>query len=164
MLVAVGLTACSAEERPAGYLDVVPGLALGPLEREVTDASVTLPHLAYDLAYVEVTDTVDQGTARRLALGQEPFASATGEEFVLARLDREEPARTGTGDVTVTLLAAGLEHDLTEEMAARTTQDEILLLVSVPAGSEVQLELTEGSQTATFDLRSGELTEDGAST
>lgn len=162
MLVAVGLTACSPEQRPAGYLEVVPGLAMGPLEQEVTDASVTLPHLAYDLTYVEITDTIDQGTARGFALGQESFASATGEEFVLARLDREEPEHTGTGDVTVTLLAGGLEHDLTEEMAARTAQDQILLLVSVPAGSEVQLELTEGSRTATFDLRRGELTEDGA--
>ena len=155
LLVVAGLTACSPEQRPPGYLDVVPGLAFPSVDQEVTDASVVLPHLAYEFTSMEVTDTIEQGTARAFALGQDPFASASGEEFVLARLDRETPTHAGTGDLTVTLLAGAVEHDLTEELTARTAQDRILLLVSVPEGSAVHLEFTEGSQTTTLDLRAG---------
>lgn len=157
VLVAAGLTACGGpEEMTPGYLVLTEGATLHSLPQQVTDAAVAMPHVAFELTSVEVSDTIEESYLRSFRLGEESFAPAAGEEFVLARLGRTEPSYPEGGEPTVTLVAGSAEHDVTEDLAPMA-QEQALLLVSVPEGSAVQLEVSDEERSTTLDLRTGEL-------
>lgn len=126
------------------------------LDQQVSDAVVAMPHVAFQLTSLEVTDTIEDSYATAYGLGEKTFAPAPGEEFVLARFDRATTSYSEGGEPVVTLTAGGVEHDLTADLAPMT-EERALLLVSVPEGSAVQLEVTDAGRSTTVDLRTGEL-------
>ncbi len=129
---------------------------MAALDQQITDAAVAMPHVAFQLTSLEVLDTIEEPYATSFGLGEEAFAPAPGEEFVLARLDRAAPSYSDGGEPAVTLTAGGTEHDLTADLVPMT-EERALLLVSVPEGSAVQLEVTDADRSTTLDLRTGEL-------
>lgn len=111
------------------------------------------PHLLM-LMYQRTAPEIDMFTAQQL--GMAPMKAADGEEFVII------DSRTGTYlkrskqyFATLTLLVGDKKRDLTSAIPPydEFSQQWLAMVISVPKGAPVKLQIRDAGKTATFDVR-----------
>lgn len=119
------------------------------------DAELVGPHYAFALDSVAVTDELDEEHLRAVNLdnaAEAPLRAAAGHEFLVVYLTEPESG----GDVTLggdraVVIAAGQERPLRS-----VPHESEVIVVSVPAGEDAALAVTDAGETQTISLRTGQ--------
>ncbi|MDP9793585.1 hypothetical protein J2S43_002097 [Catenuloplanes nepalensis] len=166
-------SACGVVDRdtatalPAGTVQVLhsPSLAQLPGGRQADAAGLVGGHALLHVQETGVLSRVDEFTARRWGL-PEPVRADDGDELVWASLSLGgRQWRNSDRDVEwarVAVLAGGVRTTITVPLTASAdpTAYADAVLVSVPAGEPVLVQLTDDGVTQSIDVRSGRRVDD----
>lgn len=142
----------------ADYLEVFEGYVdVG--DPPTSPGELTGPHFDLKIAEVATTAVLKGSPADNLDL-DEPLQAAADHEFVLAKLRSNfEPPRWERKDanVEVAVVVADQRRPLAGVVDRLSAYTDLALVVSVPEGAPVTLEVTDEGRPLSLDLRTGSL-------